>query len=70
MKEFIIWARQNENDSPLDERPISEKVFDENENIRRVEIATANGWKHIRVQVIDYGKPYNAAAEISKAFRA
>ena len=67
MKEYIIWARRNENDSPLDERPISEKVFDEKENERRVKVATANGWKHIRVQVIDYTRPYNATTDIIKA---
>lgn len=51
MIEFIIWAT-----NPLtgQERPISEKVFDEKENNKRVEVAKRNGWVNIHIQKINY----------------
>lgn len=69
MKEYIIWARRHEEDSAFEEQPISEGVFDATENERRVQVATANGWKHIRTQVIDYAQPYNPTGDILKAIK-
>lgn len=53
MIEYILWAT-----NPLtnERRPISEKVFDKQENERRATIAKKNGWKDITTQVINWSQ--------------
>lgn len=51
MIEYILWAT-----NPLtnERRPISEKVFDKQENERRAAVAKENGWMDITTQVINW----------------
>lgn len=53
MIEYILWAT-----NPLtnERRPISEKVFDKQENERRATIAKQNGWTDIVTQTINWSQ--------------
>lgn len=51
MKEYVLWGT-----NPLDDkgsRPISEKVYDKEENERRKQTAIKNGWQNVYTQIIN-----------------
>lgn len=50
MIEYIIWAT---NPITSDRRPISDRVYNKDENDNRVETAKRNGWQDVIVQKID-----------------